>query len=546
METKVVEGAQLVLSPFQTQFRAAIRAATPLIAVRTPDPAQTIEAIKAAFTTPSNGDKKQATDVQPPLLAWDIVRGVQWQNKEGVAVAWYTFLGKSQTERIPSTPDALQEAANELSLKTGNLVETLSIAQRMPETAILCIHNAHLYYRREDVLQGIWNCRDTFKANQRAIVLLTTLGATLPPEIAGDVMSFDEPLPTLEELNRIIALQYDAVGITPPTDGTLIKAVDAVCGLAAFSAEQVTAMSFQKRDGKIVLDVESLWERKRQQIEATPGLAVWRKLAKFNDIGGLENLKEFMRLIINGEESPRVIIFLDEVEKALAGASGESGDSSGTSQEMHGTLLTEMENQNYDGFILVGPPGTCKSQFAKAAAGEAQIPGICFDLSAMKSKFVGSSNEQLNTALRVVRSVSQGRACFIATCNKIAALPPELKRRFKSGTFYIDLPTLEERRMIWEIYMKEYKIQPQEFPPDDGWTGAEIKVCCFNAWRFKRSLIQAADYITPVARTNAKSIEDLRMQANENFISASYPGFYRYNRAAGSAPAPTKARQITV
>jgi ATPase family protein associated with various cellular activities (AAA) len=536
METKVVEGAQLLLSPFQQQFRAAVRAATPLIAVRTSDPAQTIEAINIAF----NG-------AAPPMLAWDIVRGVRWLNAMGIEVAWYTFLNKAAgMEAIPTTPKKLQEAASELSLKTANLVETLSLAQDMPEESILWIHNAHLYYRREDVLQGIWNCRDTFKSNQRALVLLTTLGATLPPEIAGDVMSFDEPLPTIEELNRIIALQYDAVGIAPPSDGTLTRAVDAVCGLAAFPAEQVTAMSFIKRDGKIVLDTEALWERKRQQIEATPGLSVWRKLAKFDDIGGLDNLKQFMRLIIGGEQPPRTLVFLDEIEKSMAGALEGAGDSSGTSQEMHGTLLTEMENQNYDGLILVGPPGTCKSQFAKAAAGEAGIPLICFDLSAMKSKFVGSSNEQLNTALRVVRSVSQGRALFIATCNKIAALPPELKRRFKSGIFYNDLPTSEERRRIWAIYMKEYGIQPQDFPADDGWTGAEIKTCCSNAWRFKRSLIQAADYITPVARTNAASIEALRTQASGTFLSATYPGFYQYNRSAGSAPAPTKTRQITI
>jgi hypothetical protein len=438
---------------------------------------------------------------------------------------------------------------NELALKTGNLVETLSIAQRMPEEAILSIHNAHLYYRREDVLQGIWNCRDTFKANQRALVLLTTLGATLPPELASDVMTLDEPLPTLEELNRILALQYDAVGISPPADGTMSRAVDAICGLAAFPAEQVTAMSFVKRDGRIVLDVDALWERKRQVIEATPGLSVWRQSAKFQDIGGLDNLKHFVKLLIAGEQPFRVVVFLDEIEKAFAGAASDAGDSSGTTQEMHGTLLTEMENQGYDGLILVGPPGTCKSQFAKATGGEAETPVICFDLSAMKSKYVGSSNEQLNNALRVVRAVSQGRALFIATCNAIAKLPPELKRRFKSGVFYIDLPTAEERERIWDIYLQQYQLKvgsETEFPADDGWTGADIKTCCFNAWRFKGSLVEASNYITPVARTNAKSIEDLRIQASDTFLSASYPGYYRYNRAAGSAPAPVKARQITV
>ena len=73
----------------------------------------------------------------------------------------------------------------------------------------------------------------------------------LPPELAQDVTVFDEELPSLEELGTIVLSQYSAAGADPPAPATLNKAVDAVCGLAAFPAEQCTAMSFVRRSGQI-------------------------------------------------------------------------------------------------------------------------------------------------------------------------------------------------------------------------------------------------------------------------------------------------------
>jgi hypothetical protein len=46
-------------------------------------------------------------------------------------------------------------------------------------------------------------------------------------------------------------------------------------------------MSLVKRE----LDTADLWERKRQIIEQTPGLSVWRGGETFEDIGGVENVK---------------------------------------------------------------------------------------------------------------------------------------------------------------------------------------------------------------------------------------------------------------
>src|SRR5262249_45487100 len=160
-----------------------------------------------------------------------------------------------------------------------------------------------------------WNLRDLFKSNHRTLVFLTDPGATLPRELR-DAMPLAEDLPTIEQLGAIVREQFEAVEI-PSDDRLTADAVDAICGLPAFTAEQLTAMSFVKRDGATTLDTAALWERKRQMIEQTPGLSVWRGGDRFADLGGLENIKSFLLDVLRGEDPPRVIVFMDEIEKAF-------------------------------------------------------------------------------------------------------------------------------------------------------------------------------------------------------------------------------------
>jgi SpoVK/Ycf46/Vps4 family AAA+-type ATPase len=79
----------------------------------------------------------------------------------------------------------------------------------------------------------------------------------------------------------------------------------------------------------------------------------------------------------------------------------------------------------------------------------------------MTGSLVGESQRKIRQAMEVFKAVSQGKGLFIATCNKIAALPPELKRRFTLGTFYVDLPSDEERSAIWPIWLKKYNLPKQ-------------------------------------------------------------------------------------
>lgn len=72
----------------------------------------------------------------------------------------------------------------------------------------------------------------------------------------------------------------------------------------------------------------------------------------------------------------------------------------------------------------------------------------------MKSGIGGGSGERLRAALSIVDAVSGGRRLWLATCNFIATLPPDLRRRLTLGTFFFDLPSAEA---IWRIYTEKFQ-----------------------------------------------------------------------------------------
>jgi hypothetical protein len=472
---------------FRSVFKAARRAATPLLAVRTADPASTMAQVTASL----NGKS------EVPIVAWDILNGLAGRNEVGKA-ALAKLVGENAGQLGPA--------------------DALAAAQKIAKDTILFFLNPQRVWEHVDVLQGIWNLRDVFKTTGQMLVLVTTPGAALPTELQSDVMVLDEPLPSAEELALLVRETFEAAELPEPPEETITRAVDALVGLAAFPAEQVLAMSLSK-DG---LDFERLWDRKRQAVEQTPGLTIWRGGETFDRIGGCENIKRFLDAVIHGEEAPRVIVFVDEIEKAFAGS---GTDTSGVKTEMTGTMLSWMQDRNADGVIFIGPPGAAKSAVAKAAGATAGTPTVAFDLSAMQSSLVGGSGERLRSALQVVDAISQGRSLWIATCNSITSLPPELRRRFTLGTFFFDLPTADERDAIWSIYEERWNVSGER-PDDDGWTGAEIKECCRKAWRLKLSLRDSASYIVPVSRSAADQIDSLRRQASGRFLSASSSGLF--------------------
>ena len=111
------------------------------------------------------------------------------------------------------------------------------------------------------------------------------------------------------------------------------------------------------------------------------------------------------------------------------------------------------------------------------------------------------------------------------------------------GTFFFDLPSKEERELIWPIYLKKYNVADKVFPKDEGWTGAEIKQCAKLSSKLSISLKEASAYIVPVAKSAAEQIKTLREQASGKFISASVSGVYEMETVDINKIMPQKKQQ---
>lgn len=469
----------------------AFRSGVPLVSITTSDPAATIRTINQQFS-----------DFEDPVgvIVWDVVRGAKCNKPDQRA-----------TEALAALPQ--QDYS-------GSLVNFLADLGELLRRQVVIVCNAHLFMDDPRAIQAVWNLRDEFKASKKTLVLLGL--AKLPPELLHDVVQFDDPLPGVSELESIIANVCEW-GKVEATDEMVSSGAVAAIGVTAFCAENLACLAMDKTDG---LEVDQLWESKRKKIDQTPGLRVVTQRGGFDRIGGCNAYKTFMRRVLDGKAKPKAIVFVDEIEKCM-GAAGS--DSSGVSQDQLGQLLSWMQDHRATGTILVGPPGAAKSAVAKAAGSEGGIPTIQLDLGGTKGSLVGQSEAQIREALKVIEAISGGETLWIATCNSLTDLPPELKRRFKLGTWFFDLPDREEREAIWSLYAEKHNHTDSVEVArllDNEWTGAEIESCCEIADSLCITLTEAAAYIVPVAKQAPEAIAKLRNGAEGRFLSASVPGPY--------------------
>ena len=502
-------------------LKAIRRAGVPLIAYETSDPAASIAGCVEAL----NGKREETKIIQ-----WNICTGQQPMTELAQSLKMF-----SQHAEPIQEPSAflceLYALARKITDETTKQTEI--------NKALIFVHNAHLYMRGEQFIQAIWNLRDPFAAIGATLVLLCP-NASLPVELQNDVVIVTEPLPDAETVNKIV----DTIAISARIDVKKIKnrekIVDTMLGISAFAAEQALSLSVDK-DG---FDQEQLWERKRKMVEQTPGLTVWRgDKSGADSLGGLVNAKKYLHKLLTSDKNPvRAIMFLDEIEKLLGGA---TGDLSGVAQDQLKVILTEMQDGDIPGILLLGPPGTGKTALGRYAAAVADAEFIGADTGAMTGSLVGESQAKIRAAFKTFKAVAQGKAMIIATCNSIGSLPPELRRRFTMGTFFVDLPSKEERKAIWPIWKQKFNHDVDLLEPnDEGWTGAEIKACCEISYRMGMSLLDASKYVVPVSKSAADRIERLRVAASGNYIDASADGIYQHKPS--SAPTGRKIETVAL
>jgi SpoVK/Ycf46/Vps4 family AAA+-type ATPase len=487
-------------------FEAARRVSVPILMIRTFDAAATIEAV-------------QKVSAEHPLVQWDQARGMTGVNK----------LGHDALTKAKITSD-----------DTVGFTEAMNKADGLPMRTILFAHNAHRQLTASEPIsiaanvQSVANLRDRFKLNFRMLVLLGPQ-FTAPPELEHDIIIIDHALPGPEELGTIVTELYASAKLPKPTPEVLAKAVDAVSGLSSFETEQVTAMSLTDKG----LDQNALWERKRVSIEQVRGMSVYRGSETFADLRGIDSAKAKLRARIKAKSPLGVVVWVDEGSDVF---SNVEHDTSGVKTDQQRALLVEMENNNWKGCIFTGVPGSGKSALARSFGNEAGVPCVALDFGDMEAPHVGESEALLRQAIATIKAIGRGNAFFILTCNSLQGIRPQFMRRFKKGVFFFDMPTADERAAIWDLYLKKYEIPKQPKPDDEGWTGAEIRECCEEAWDVNCTLREAAQSIIPVSLSRADIIEEMRRNAHGRFLDASKAGTYKYE----SEPMKKQMRAISL
>ena len=492
-------------------FKAARRVSTPIIAVETPDAAATIATLRMAMP------------VTTPTLSWDCARGLRSSNGPG----------ESALGALGLDPNA-----------SVNATETLLAMAGLPDSAVVFMHNFQRQINETPVIQALWNLRDLFKLNKRMVVLLGP-SFTLPAELAGDVIVLAEPLPTRAELSLILDQQYKNAGLAAPDAETRTAALDAIVGLANYTAEQVTAMSLEKTGA----NVPKLWERKIKTLQNN-GIEVFKAQANdtsLDELKGLDNVVAYAEKLI-AAKAFNLIVFIDEMDKALAGGMSEHVGDSGVGKDQVQQILTYINDTKSLGMMLAGIAGSGKSQLPKAMGVASGKPVVFLDLGGLKGKHVGESEAQIRNFLKVITATAEGRVLFVGTANRTTMFTPEMNRRFKKQ-FFFDLPNAAARKEIWNVYIKKNKLTPEQaaIPEgfDEGWTGAEIQAACEEAAQFGDTVVEAAQFIIPQAVSAKSIIANMRRESAGRFLSASQPGFYTIP-ATAEPVLSTQTRSIEV
>ena len=513
---------------FATTLRRLIRARFPLLSIQTAEESRALAEIAAVV-----GNR---TQVAPARQVYT------WSTANGFAALGQP--GNAETR----TPHAALTAAAALTMPS--VVVLLDLHPWMgtnaspPDTQLVrALKDTVRYYKDGPV--------------PRTLVLISPT-PHIPADLESLVTLVDFPLPTEQQiratLDGMIARNSSAGALKVELGAAgAERLAKAALGLTAFEAENAFARSMVD-DGRLTDDdIALVQEEKRQIVQKSGVLEVVKANVSLDDIGGLENLKTWLRKR-NGS-------WLDEA--AAYGLPAPKG------------------------VLVTGVPGCGKSLTAKAMASAWSLPLVRLDIGRVFGGLVGASEQNMRTALRTAEAIApcvmwideiekgfasgasgagdsgtsarvfgtflswiqeKTAAVFVmATANQIALLPPEMMRKGRfDEIFFIDLPTDVERRVIFSIHLKaRLKAGPalgalvvddplldRLVQATEGFSGAEIEQvvisACFDAFNERRHLT-AEDMLhgiantVPLSVTQAEQIADLRAWADVRAVAASAP-----------------------
>jgi SpoVK/Ycf46/Vps4 family AAA+-type ATPase len=438
---------------------------------------------------------------------------------------------------------------NPAMYNTADPVQALANLETMTIEAVFVLKDFHRHMDNPVVVRRLRDVGQKFSANRRTLVL-TAPAIEMPPELVSLVEFLDLPLPDRERLREIIRETYTRMAGTHTLKLQLdSNGVDAMAGnLRGLTEEAAERAISQTVVGRLALSPECITD----VLDAKKALLKRSEMLEFVDstdnmasVGGLDNLKRWL-------------------------------------QQRRGSWDDQARQFGLDppkGVIILGVQGCGKSLCARAVAGEWKLPLVKFDTAAVYDKFIGETEKRIQKVFKVAEGLApcvlwidelekvfagsgpdsasadagvssrllasflswmqeRKSAVFVAaTCNNVTVLPPELIRKGRfDELFFVDLPSVDERKQVFSIQLTKRKRNPADYDLDrvaaaaKGFSGAEIESAVqtglYAAFSRKQELstedlLTALSTTVPLSITRAEEIAELRAWAKNRAVWAS-------------------------
>lgn len=359
-----------------------------------------------------------------------------------------------------------------------------------------------------------------------ATVIIVSSVLVVPKDIEKYITILEMDYLNTDEIKEIIKnFVEENLGQRAMADELIDEFALAFKGLTEFEIVNLLALSYAD-DGELTRkDLRLIFDQKQQMIKKAGILEMIPLKETIDDIGGLENLKEWF-------------IKKAKVYKNIGNA------------KKFGVDMPK-------GVLIVGVPGCGKSLNAKAAANLFEVPLLRLDMGRLMGKYVGESEGNLRSAIALAEAISpcvlwidelekafagiggtggaaevttrlfgnfltwmqekESPTFVVATANDITQLPPELLRKGRfDEIFYVGLPNDEERKKIFDIHIK--KRRPQDLrkiritelvSKTKGFSGADIegvvKDAVETAFAENKASIETADISDAIENTHSLS-----------------------------------------
>ena len=428
--------------------------------------------------------------------------------------------------------EGYQNNPNHQGIAKRNPVQALELLDKLPSNSggIFILRDFPRFLDDISVSRKLRNLARVLKSQPKNIVLISS-EINIPTELTEVFTIIDFPLPSSSELNTEIQRLISSTGQSI-SENFLNELVRASQGLSLERVRRVLTRAIASHGKVESEDVELILEEKRQSIRQTQILDFYPATEQISDIGGLDNLKEW--LLRRG------------------GAFSEQARDYGLPHPR--------------GLLLVGIQGTGKSLTAKAIAHHWHLPLLRLDVGRLFGGLVGESESRTRQMINLAEALSpcilwideidkafsgiEGKGdsgttsrvfgtfitwlaekkspvFVVATANNIKTLPPEMLRKGRfDEIFFVGLPSQEEREEIFNVHVsrlrphniKNYDLRRLAYETPD-FSGAEIEQTLIEAMHIGFSqnrdfttddILEAASQIVPLARTAQEQIQFLK------------------------------------